>query len=103
MLSAPEAQGSPLCTRVAQQGARYLAGYVAELVRRMTSGAEACAAEEITLVMAGGLTRIGLVRGALERQLARIDGIDPKKILAGDVDPVWGGISMARERLWYEE
>ena len=53
--------------------------------------------------MAGGLTRIGLVRGALERQLARIDGIDPKKILAGDVDPVWGGIFMARERLWYEE
>ena len=103
VLSAPEAQGSPLCTRVAQQGARYLAGYVAELVRRMTSGAEACAPEEITLVMAGGLTRIGLVRGALERQLARIDGIDPKKILAGDVDPVWGGIFMARERLWYEE
>ena len=99
VLSAPETSVSPLCHGIINRAAAYLADYAAVLLGWL--GAED-PGRRPDVVLAGGMMKIPVLQDALRRCLEE-RGVDPAAIIHLSTDPVWGGIRMARERLFYEE
>ena len=99
VLSAPEAAASPLCADIVARAAGHLADYACALLNWLRAEDPASAP---AIVLSGGMMKLPALQGTL-RRLLETHGADPESIIHSDTDPVWGGIRMARERLFYEE
>ena len=98
VLSAPETSASPLCADIINRAAAHLADYAAVLLDWLRAEDPS---RQPDVVLAGGMTKIPALQGALRRCL-QARGVNPASIIHLSADPVWGGIRMARERLFYE-
>lgn len=97
VLSSADTQTSPLCADIIARAAACLANYVAPLAAWLTATDPA----QPAIVCAGGMMKIPAFRCALEKALRRV--APQASITYPTKDPVWGGITMAKERLFYEE
>ena len=88
---AMESQDSPVCESIRQQGASYLAGYVASVAESLFGGE---GAPEFQVVFAGGLFKNDGF-AARVMQLVQEQGIPEERIRCITGSPVGGGIVLA--------